>query len=275
MVVVKLCGGTGNQFFQYAFGKALKAIGNEVRFDRSYFDTDTSRAYTLDRWNTDVPLSAPRGETITEGTLLYRPEILKKYNQDVTLSGYWQCEKYFKDIVPQIRQDFTLRHWPSEKSQIVANKICNSNSVFLHVRRTDTLAARGLAFHGLVDLDYYSSAIWRVLGDGKDISLFVFSDDIEWCKNNLQYNATYVDHNTSGVVSLPDNEVQRTLDGGTEHEDMWLLSLCKHGITANSSFSWWGGYLIQNPAKIVISPKQWLAGENNELSRDMIPWLRI
>lgn len=272
MIVVRLLGGAGNQIFQYAFGKALKAAGNEVKFDRSYFDNDSTRAYVLDRWNTSVEFAGPVGDWITDDGLRYKPELIKKYHEDCTFSGYWQSENYFKNV--DLSQDLSLRRSPSEKSLEVAQQISLSNSVFLHIRRTDTLAARGKAFHGLIPLDYYHRSI-RYLADriGK-FRLFVFSDDIEWCKQNLPWADVFVDHNKPGVSVLPDNEVQKTTDG-TEEEDLWLMSLCKHGITANSSFSWWGGYLIQNPAKIVISPDQWFVGENNGLSRDLIPWLRL
>jgi len=275
MVVVRFCGGTGNIFWQYSFGKALELAGNVVRFDRSYYDTDFSRTYTLDHWNTRVEFAAPIGEEIFEGTLRYQPHLIRRYPQDCTFSGYWQSPHYLTGIEPLLRQEFTLKCCPSPRSLEVAGQILKTNSVFLHIRKTDSLAARGLAFHGLVPLDYYERAIrWIVTNSPEPIGLFVFSDDIEWCKENLPWPVTFVDHNSTGVVANSEYVLTRQEDG-TEHEDLWLLSLCKHGITANSSFSWWGGWLIKNPEKIIVSPEAWFTKTHNAESRDMVNWTRM
>ncbi len=275
MVVLKVVGGTGNQFFIYAFGKALEAAGNNVRFDRSYYDTDPSRGYTLHHWNTKVEFGTPVGEVINEPDLRYHPELLKKYDTDCTLVGYWQCPRYFRNVSDLLKREFTLKHRPSEKSLEVAGQIVQTNSVFLHIRRTDNLSVRGMAFHGLSPIDYYARAIKRIVQEtNKSLDLFVFSDDIEWCKANIPWEATFVDHNSTGVTADPTYFLTKTANG-TEHEDLWCMSLCKHGVTATSTFSWWGGYLIQNPAKVVISPHNWFIGEYNRMSEDMIPWIRI
>ncbi len=256
-------------------GYALEALGNEVKFDRSYFDSDPSRAYALHHWNTKVEFAAPVGEVINEPDLRYHPEFLKKYDTDCTLVGYWQCPKYFQNVEPQLRQDFTLKHRPSEKSLEVAGQIVQTNSCFLHIRRTDNLSVRGMAFHGLSSIDYYARAIKRIVQETNSaLDLFVFSDDIKWCKANIPWPATFVDHNSTGVVADPTYFLTKTTNG-TEHEDLWLMSLCKHGVTATSTFSWWAGWMIKNPAKVVISPHNWFIGPYNEMSMDMIPWIRI
>jgi hypothetical protein len=274
MVVVKLCGGLGNQLWQVSFARALEAAGNEVKFDRQYYDSDTTRAYTLDHWNTQVEFAPPVGEEIFEGTLRYQPELIRKYNKDCTFNGYWQSPRYLTGIEPVLRQEFTLKHCPSPQSLTVAGQILQSNSVFIHIRRTDSLAVRGLAFHGLVPLDYYERAIRWVATNAGPIELFVFSDDIDWCKDNIPWPAVFVDHNSTGVVADSEYVLTRT-DTGTEHEDLWMMSLCKHGISANSSFSFWAGWLIQNPEKIVVSPEQWFTPVHNAESRDMVNWLRM
>jgi len=280
MVTIKLCGGTGNQIFQRAFGYALEALGNEVVFDRWYFDNVASRAYTLDRFNTEVIFGQPRGREIGEGGLLYHPELLKKYDEDVTLAGYWQTEKYWTPAVQdKIRKAFTLRRYPSEQSLAVANKIHNCNSVSLHVRRTDTLSPRGLAHHGLIPNEYYARAVDHIVACTPDPHFFVFSDDIGWCKENIGLGGlpvTFVDHNTTGVEVLGNYEVRKT-DNGTEHEDLWLMSRCKHSIGANSSFGWWGSWLMQNPEKICIVPAKWFPPNSDHTSADMIPdsWIKL
>ena len=91
---------------------------------------------------------------------------------------------------------------------------------------------------------------------------FIFSDDLDWARDNLDFidNKTFV-------------ELEKNIP---DHEDMYLMSQCKHNIIANSSFSWWGAWLNQNPDKKIIAPKKWV----NDLSRDttdLIPktWLRL
>lgn len=279
MVTIKLCGGTGNQLWQYAFGRKLQALGNEIKFDRGYFDSCDSRAYTLDRFNTDVVFGRARGREIGEGGLRYRPDLLKKYNEDATLAGYWQCPKYLEGIEDQVRRAFSLRRYPSEQSLTVANKIHSCNSVSLHVRRTDTLSPRGLAHHGLIPMDYYKSAIQHIVARAPDPHFFVFSDDVAWCKENIILGGvpvTFVDHNTTGVEVLSNYEVRKT-DNGTEHEDWWLMSQCKHSIGANSSFGWWASWMIQNPQKICIVPRQWFTAGSDHDATDMIPdgWCRL
>ncbi len=134
-----------------------------------------------------------------------------------------------------------------------------------------------MAFHGLSSIDYYARAIKRIVQETNSaLDLFVFSDDIKWCKANIPWPATFVDHNSTGVTADPTYFLTKTPDG-TEHEDLWLMSLCKHGVTATSTFSWWAGYLIKNPNKIIIVPHRWFCGNYNEMSLDMFPdnWFRM
>jgi hypothetical protein len=279
MVVLKPVGGIGNQLHIRAMGYALEALGNEVGFDLSYFKTDDTRAYALDRFNTEVNQVYIGGQEISEPDLTYHPELLKKYENDVRLSGYFQCPRYFEGVEDTIRKAFTLRNKPSDQTLTIAREIEACNSVFLHVRRTDSLAARGLAFHGVCSGEYYGRAVYYILKNVSRLKFFIFSDDIGWCKKNVVefgYPLTYVDHNSTGVTVLPDNEVRKT-DTGTEHEDLWLMSRCKHGICANSSFSWWANWLIQNLQKNCIAPRDWFTPTFNHLSADMIPdgWARL
>lgn|SRR5579863_246270 len=278
-VTIRTCGGFGNQAFQYAFGVALKALGNEVFLDRSWFDHQPQRAYVLDRFNTEVQFGPVRGQCLQEGNLLFHPEFLKKYEQDTTLIGYWQNEKYLAGVEDQVRKDLTLRRYPSEQSLAVAREIENSNSVFLHVRRTDSLSAQGLKNHGVCPQSYYQRAASYISTRVPSPHFFIFSDDIEWCKQNIQvfgYPSTFVDHNSTGVTENSEHEVRKT-DSGTEESDLWLMSLCKHSITANSSFSWWAAWLNQNPEKIVVSPKAWFATGSPHDGSDIPPasWVRL
>ena len=278
MVTVRLKGGMGNQLWQRAFGYALEALGNEVVFDRSPLDNDETRAYVLDRFPTQVVFGEARGQEISEPDLTYHPELLKNYQQDVTLNGYWQCPRYLEGVEDKVRDAFSIPcPWPSNKTLAVRREIENSNSCFLHVRRTDNLSTRGLAFHGLGSEAYWSRAVGEVCRLAGPVKIFVFSDDIEWCKRNPYFEGlTFVDHNSTGVEVDSEYALHKT-DNGTEHFDLWLMSRCKHGIMGTSTFSWWASWLGPHQTGVVIRPKNWFVGIKNEESRDMFPssWVAI
>ena len=117
-------------------------------------------------------------------------------------------------------------------------------------------------FHGICSLEYYYNAIKKITEIVRKPHFFIFSDDIKWAQDNLKisYPATFVNHNADGKP----------------FEDLRLMSLCKHHIIANSSFSWWGAWLSIDPDKIVFAPKEWFtdSGRNTD---DLIPgsWHRI
>ena len=121
----------------------------------------------------------------------------------------------------------------------------NQNSVSIHVRRGDYLKHKNLQTHGLCSLDYYKKAIDYLLDQKSNLNFFVFSDDLEWCKNNFDFvqNIFYCE--------------------GSPIEDFILMSSCKYNIIANSSFSWWSAFLNQNQNKIIIYPNNWFV--NNDL----------
>jgi len=138
-----------------------------------------------------------------------------------------------------------------------------SNSVSLHIRRGDYLSKSVEVFEPL-NLDYYYSGIEYFNNTIKEPHYFVFSDDIEWAKSNFVQSSSYtvVDYNGA--------------DKG--YEDMRLMSLCKHNIIANSSFSWWGAWLNRNPDKNVLAPKKWFSSKTSNLnSNDLLPssWIKI
>ena len=129
-------------------------------------------------------------------------------------------------------------------------------AVSLHVRRGDYVSdPKTKAILGVCSLDYYRAAIAHIAERIESPAFFVFSDDIAWAKANLEipFPCEYVDHN----------------QGQQSYNDMHLMSLCKHHIIANSSFSWWGAWLNPRKDKIVIAPENWFA--NNEDAKDLIP----
>jgi len=189
------------------------------------------------------------------------------YNNAITgwgdgsyLHGYWQSERYFAHIEDQIRAAFTFPAFSNSQNAEMADRISADTAISLHVRRGDYLT---FAAHVLCDQAYYEAALVRVL-DGLQgtPTVYVFSDDPQWAKDNLP---------------LPCNKVVVDFNGpDTDFEDMRLMSLCKHNIIGNSSFSWWAAWLNQSAGKRVAGPTKWF-GDPKLNNPDILPadWLKI
>lgn len=287
-VTMRMSGGCGNQLFQWATGRAIELQQkHEVQFDISPLDTDPQRCYLLDRLGLrlNVVRGGGRGAVLSDPDLRFRSQVLS-LSGDWILSGFWQCEKYFLPIQDLIR-DEVFRGMPavSQESFDFAEKIrAKQNSVFLHIRRTDNTHPAHTAVHGLLDRsDYYVRATDLIASTVAEPHYFVFSDDPQWARENMtDENMTVVDCNPVSGTPKGDGEIIKGTVG-KENEDLWLMSLCKHGIVANSTFSFWGAWL--NPLektvqRIVIAPKQdgWFAKGVTRLdSSDIIPerWIRL
>lgn len=259
MIIVDLMGGLGNQLFQWALGVGLQSRGRQVSYDSSRLGPDKHRKFELAFLGVN-PVSSYCARTVYEPSLCFHSEV---FEQDhVRLSGYWQSEKYFANVDRGIRAKFHAAY----SSTLLPAIQAEPNSVFLHIRRTDYLAESSLKFHGLLNLNYYGAAMNAVKARVPDAKFFVFSDDPEWCRNQF-FSGDYI----------------TVVDSSSPQEDMLLMSYCRHGILANSSFSWWGSWL--NPLesdkpydRIVIAPRQWFAAEHMQAqSQDIVPerWMRI
>ena len=294
MLVVNLVGGLGNQLFQYAAGRALAVqYGVELKLDISDFVRYPPRRYLLNhfaiegkfaspdelgRFDRDPPRwsgaarrllarlsgrDAGLGRTIFERGFPYQV-IRFDPAVDTLLIGYWQSERYFLPIAPRIRQELTLRAPPPEVSAPLLETIDRNAAVSLHVRRGDYVSNPAVqAKHGVCGLDYYQAAVAHILAVEPAARFYLFSDDLDWVRSNLRIEAPceYVDLNG------PDQP----------HEDLRLMSRCRHHIIANSSLSWWGAWLNPRPDKVVIAPRQWFAPGSKRDARDIVPggWIRL
>ncbi len=273
--------------FQYAAGKRLAVRhGTVLKIDLSAFsklhEGDTPRQYELGhlmveavtagpgecrKYRTDsllqkVGLGVLAPMRIQERHFQFSPSVLAAPD-NVYLDGYWQSEKYFRDIEDVIRKEFTVRYPLAGKNLEICSMIRSSNSIFLHVRRGDYVSSRRTnEYHGVCGMGYYNTAVEAISKRIHNPHFFIFSDEPDWAEKNLTipFKTTYVSHN--GV------------SGG--HEDMRLMTMCRHGIIANSSFSWWGAWLSSTPEKIIIAPGRWFAQDGID-TRDLIPesWIRI
>jgi hypothetical protein len=178
------------------------------------------------------------------------------------LTGYWQSEKYFSSVEAEIRKDFTFNKPLIDRNLELSAKMATCGSISLHIRRGDYVSdAQTSAILGVCPLDYYRNAVAYVADRVANPQFFVFSDDIEWARENLglDHPSEYIDHNR----------------GAESYCDMQLMSKCRHHIIANSSFSWWGAWLNPHADKIVVAPKRWFAGSLD--STDLVPqtWTRL
>ena len=278
-VTVALCGGLGNQMFQYAMGRAL-SIRNGVplildlygfEFDKFY-----KRSFELNNFNIPADLSKIKSfgrfhvgrlvnnlsKSVGFVSYLVRSRLLvertSEYDQtvaalplsrDVFVMGYWQDERYFSDINAVIKHEFTLSRGFSEANRLVAATIeATEDAVAVHVRRLHHIAKqadvapksdaeqKGLA----VGINYYTAGLQKIATRVRRPTYFVFSDYPQWARENLAIdgNVTFLENNR-----------------GQDYEDMALMSLCRHHVIANSSFSWWGAWLARAEGQIVIAPE--------------------
>ena len=285
MIIVKLMGGMGNQMFQYAAGRRL-AIKHKtiLKLDLSFLldktprENFTYRAYDLDVYNIQenftsfidkIKQKLKLINVIQQPHYHFYKKILSAPDNSY-LVGFWQSEKYFIDIEQVIRKDFTLKFDLDYETKKMAEKIKSLNAVCLNVRRGDFVSNPvANKFHGVCNLEYYLKSIEYITDRVSNPHFFVFSDDLEWCKKNLQ-------------IDYPFTIVSHIYAGKKFEFKLKLMTLCKHYIISNSSFAWWGVWLNKNLEKIVIAPKKWF----NDTSRfndilintiDLIPetWIRI
>lgn len=297
MVIVQLSGGIGNQMFQYALGKHL-VIKNksELKLDVTSFAKDQLRDYALNvfkttqtfcsqeeanrlRFGLTNPVLAAIAEKINrvsrkfigfsaikaaslveEVSHSFNPVVLES-KDDIYLQGYWQSEKYFKEIREIIIQEFSIKT-PPEENRTLTNQILGCESVSLHVRRGDYVSDKKTSkTHSCCSVEYYLNAVKHIKANVKNPVFFIFSDDPDWVEENLKLDNCYV---------IRGNEKEKS------SEDIRLMASCQHNIIANSSFSWWGAWLNQTPDKIVIAPQKWFNIAKFE-STDRIPssWIKL
>lgn len=284
MKIVQLLGGLGNQMFQYAFYKGLKQRFKKVKADISEFATyELHNGYELnDAFGIELDLISHREKKlycnknnewaysklrtllrlsnsvfIEEKEFQYDESIFKDQESRYYI-GYWQNERYFQDLRKPLLRDFTYNKPLSKTNSFLLSRIKNSNSVSIHVRRGDYIGHAQLG--GICDKAYYSRAIQIVESKVKNPFYYIFSNDIDWCKENLTLNSVHFCEENSKKKSVV---------------DLFLMSQCKCNIIANSSFSWWAAWLNENSEKTVVAPKKWINAPNLNDS-DVLPssWIK-
>lgn len=259
MIITKLYGGLGNQMFQYAAGLGLaKRLGTTVSVDESWYaDQKRLGVRTIRQYELEILGIYPQKQGVLAklNLKLSPPAVFKDREQgydkefeqlkdNIILDGHWQSYRYFEHAAKEVRRAFRFPEEISKQNSRLLDDINKSESVSIHVRRADYASdPYNKKFLGALSLDYYKQAIKSMNVVKEDMCFYVFSDDIDWCKKNIKLGprATFISHNF----------------GPRSFEDMRLMAACKHNIVANSSFSWWGAWLNDNPSKLVIAPKKW------------------
>lgn len=268
-ILARIKGGLGNQLFCYAAARRLALVNSaELVIDAvTGFarDHQYKRKYALDHFHIPVRKATPverlepferyrrgvkkwiaRRKSFSERSYLEQESLefderllTFKVSGCVYLDGFWQSEGYFKDVEQTIRADLRIVPPGDILNQRMAEEIRDSQAVALHVRWFD--APGSSAAHN-VAADYYQRAIALAESKLQSPRYFLFSDNPEAARTKL---------------TLPEGRVIfvcHNLDEENAYADLWLMSQCRHFITANSTFSWWGAWLGETHNSMVITP---------------------
>lgn len=289
MITLKLQGRLGNQFFQYAFARAIqeKYYKNEKLFINinAYKNADAGSGWENSLKYFNIPnlnYTNKLNINIVQTIVLYSYLVFRKISRDILHMGldtkdfelhfvpflnklgiyclntgfydfkksYWknkiilgcfESDKYFKNIESSIKKEYTSKYDVLEQNKKFYNNILNTNSVCLTVRRGDFTLDKNKKAFLICDEKYFKRSIDLISQKIKNPTFFVFSDDIEWAKKNLQVPQPCFYENSNNPI----------------WEKVRLMSSCRHFILSNSTFSWWVQYLSPNEDKVVIAPSRW------------------
>jgi len=281
MNVVKIIGGLGNQLFQYAFAKAIEKHSNQTvyldvmsfEFSKIHNGFELDRLFNIEKSHIidKEKYSYAFQKKEIEGRERYRlhPN-LKQFNESLQFrydpqlldqtntyfDGYWQNPGYFKglNIDQELKSNLERRIDDSRNKSVLAH-IINCNSIGIHIRRCDYLCSK---VHQVLNLDYYSQCMEQISLASADPVFFIFSDDMDWARANLY-------HQTKSIVFVDWNT------GANSYKDLFLMSMCKHNIISNSTFSWWAAYLNSHQNKKIFAPGKWFNYENEYLKQLFLP----
>ena len=283
MIIIRLMGGLGNQLQQYSLYEKMRLTGHDVRLDTSWFregaqkDVLAKRKIELDHFanieykiaeKTDIERLRGSDSVMVRGIRKitginlfgrkhrfmengrqYCPEIFEM--DDAYLEGYWACEMYYHDILPALRDKISFEDSLETRQQRLIdmrnrerdddlNSIEEGESVSIHIRRGDYLDSANLdEYKNICTPKYYDTAEKYIREFVKNPHFYIFSDDTEYAREHYKGNEyTVVDVN----------------HGDDSYKDIGLMSACRHHISANSTFSFWGSRLGTNADKIQIRP---------------------
>lgn len=267
MIIIQVAGGLGNQLQQYALYQKFLSLGVEARLDLSWFYTETQQSISVPR---ELELGyfdqleyqpcttaekknlyggsdllgkvrrrfLPYTVRLFQESEMYHPEIFDVTNRYII--GYFACEKYYHDILPKLREQIRFKPSKNPRNVQMAEEMRNCDSIAVHIRRGDYLSSGNRELYGgICTKDYYERAIDYISQRHPQAQFYFFSDDPDYVRSEYtKKDATIIDWNY----------------GDDNIYDMYLMSVCKHIICANSTFSFWGARLNKNEGKIMIRP---------------------
>lgn len=299
MKIVKIKGGLGNQLFQYAFARLIQAkTGEEVKIDMfSLIDRKKDSNQKSVLFSVFVPrlfkmnLALSSAETcdIAEvcrfrhrgdpRTLIYKAGILFEYllnpnyyfekNRGYVdpskiqkysyFDGYWQSWRYVDEILPRIQNELQPKSPLHDSTLRMIDEVSGVNSVFMGVRKGDYSNSK--RHFGVFTNDYYQKAMRYIAEHVENPVFYVFSNDISWVKNNIDFAGKTV------IFREPEDVVD-------DFEDLFIMASCRHSIIINSTYHWWGARLNNRPDKIVVAPEKWFFDDS---PINIIPpyWVRL
>lgn len=262
-MIVRLMGGLGNQMFQYAFGRALCLKRQEkLILDTWSYCNDKSRSYELGQYN----ILKNKGRLFQKAfyNVLWNIKIhfclspvLEKIfgmecehmgfgghninNSSKYLVGYWQCTEYFANIRDILINEFKYMGELSKLQKQMITDMQSENSIAVHIRRGDYLNVQDIYVN--LERNYYDAALQYITERAANAKIYIFSDDMEWCKREFA---------DWGNVVFVDEEISSNM-----HTDFELMKNCRHYIIANSTYSWWAAWLSENDDKLIVAPADW------------------
>lgn len=293
-MIVRIKGGLGNQMFQYVLLKQLeKNYGqSDIKADFSFFtiphdffedrlsllDIKVNRATKDDMKKVCLLPHDQQMHTLKyriplyiEKTLnrkyFYEPKNSRDYRDPKTLlkydvlDGYWQSWQYLKGIEDVIRKDFGILYRCSDNTKRQADEISKKNAIMIGVRKGDYTIGKASKHFFQISADFQIKAAKYIAERIENPVFYVFANDIKWAHDNLDFG------NLEVVYRDPSLQV-------SDLEEMQLMSVCKHAIIPNSTFHWFGAFMIDNPHKIVIRPEKYYGDGTPE---DIFPpsWMVI
>jgi hypothetical protein len=284
IIVSHIKAGFANQLFQFATGyAAAKRIGAKFKLDTTFFDTSDEFTFKLGNLNIDFELANENEinelKNIPNAPFFFKAlaklGITNKYfksshieevfgfspdkrileiSNSAYIYGWCTVLDYFNEYKKDFLKLFSPKTPFSQQASFYLEQIKNSNSVSIHIRRGDYVTLED--FFRVMPVSYYKEATEKILEMEVEPQFFVFSNDLNWAKENLTFlnNAIFVDLNYN-----------KSYTGKADIEEFFLMKECKHNIIANSSFSWWPAYLNENNQKVVITPKVWF---NNKMYQE-------
>jgi len=287
LVVTRLTGGLGNQLFQYAAALGVAhASSAKIALDVSAFLTcGPDRKYSLAPYNLGLPLitgssfdppyrtaTIPLQEELArygiqnsieipvfrENNYEFDPSI-RSLSGSCYLYGFWQSWKYFSDVSQQLRRQLRIAPKRNDHNDLILGQISASESVSLHVRRSDYLQPHNWLAFGTCEPAYYAAAVALMRARISNPKFFVFSDDPKWCRE-------FFDEKDLAIVSTAASDPV---------DDLAMMARCRHHIVANSSFSWWGAWLAEHGNAVVAAPIPWYS--EAPFASDLVPehWIRL